>query len=103
MVLAGTSDPRELQQFPHHLVDALGLVNGFSSLIFPLPFKPHLCFIFCFSSGARWANLCVGSSVLSPPTAVCSVGGGVPMVPVSLSLFPISMWSFYPLSCRAVQ
>lgn len=68
------------QKFPTHLVDALEFVNGFPSLIVLLLFK-----LFLFHCAPGQVSLCAGPSAIALPAAVCHIGGGIPVVTVSLS------------------
>lgn len=86
---------KEFLQFLAHLVDALGLINGFPSLT-KLPFKPLL---FCCALG--WVSLSTGPLVISfPPVGPC-IGGGIYVIIVSSPLLPFSMSSLSHLLCRS--
>lgn len=42
-------------------------------------------------------------TVISLPVVGCSIGGGVPVVTVSPSLLPFSLWSLYQCCAEAVK
>lgn len=95
MVLNGIFDPGEFHQFPIHVAHALELLSKFSSHIAYLSFKLAF-FFYC----ALWqTSLPIGRdvgrdvSVTSLPTEGRHTGNWVPMITMSLSFLPYSLWS----------
>lgn len=92
MALTSASDLDKVPVVPHCLTGTLILVNGLPKYIFQLPFKMQ--FFFCASG---WANLHVGLSVISLPTA--AVPGIWCSCHYCVSDSPTLLYVVYPFFC----
>ena len=80
-----------------HLCLRLRLINGLPSPIIQLPLK-----LFFFHCVPGQASQCTGLSVISFPSLDHHSGSGIPIITMSLSILPSSMWCLYCLCAKAV-
>lgn len=96
MEFAGASPSRESSSSSPPL-GSLRLINGLPSPIIQLPSK-----LFFFHCVPGQASQCTGLSVISFPSLDHHSGSGIPIITMSLSILPSSMWGLYCLCAKAV-